>query len=78
MEDWYDNKQLYEMLRSVQQDMANMRKEMAETRTLIRDYNDLRQKVGDTASKINMLMWITPIAVAATGLLLSFLNFIVR
>jgi prefoldin subunit 5 len=75
---WYDNKTLYEMLQEVKEDISGLRREMAETRTMIRDYNDIRKKVEDTSGKINTLMWIAPIAVAATGLLLTFLNFLLK
>lgn len=77
-ENWYNNKELFELIHKLEQDMADLKKEMAETRTLIRDYNNLRGKINDTAGKINTLMWITPVAVAATGLLLTFLNMIWR
>lgn len=48
-DNWYDNKEIYEMLQEVRQDMSALRQEMAATRTLIRDYNSLRQKLEDTA-----------------------------
>lgn len=75
---WYDNKTIYEMLQEVKEDISDLRREMSETRTMIRDYNNLRQKVEDTSGKVNTIMWMTPIAVATTGLLLTFLNFITR
>jgi tetrahydromethanopterin S-methyltransferase subunit B len=77
-ENWYNNKELFELIHKLEQDMADLKKEMAETRTLIRDYNNLRGKINDTAGKINTIMWITPIAVAATGLLLSAIEFFWR
>jgi len=66
-DNWYDNKEIYEMLQEVRQDMSALRQEMAATRTLIRDYNSLRQKLEETAAKVNTLMWLTPIAIAATA-----------
>ncbi len=77
-DNWYDNKEIYEMLQEVRQDMSALRQEMAATRTLIRDYNSLRQKLEETATKVNTLMWLTPVAIAATGLLLTFLNFVLK
>jgi len=77
-DNWYDNKDIYEMLQEVKDDIADLRKEMAETRTMIRDYNTLRQKLEYTAAKVNTLMWLTPIAIAATGLLFTILNFIMK
>ena len=78
MENWYDNKAIYEMMQEVKQDMSALREEMTATRTLIRDYNSLREKAEDTAVKVNTLMWLTPIAIAATGLLFTFLNFVLK
>ena len=77
-DNWYDNKEIYEMLQEVRQDMSALREEMAATRTLIRDYNSLRQKVEDTAGKVNTLMWLTPVAIAATGVLFTVLNFFLK
>ena len=77
-DNWYDNKDIYEMMQQIKQDMAALREEMAATRTMIRDYNSLRQKLEDTAGKVNTLMWLTPIAVAATGVLFTALNFFLK
>ena len=77
-DNWYDNKAIYEMLQEVKADMTDLRKEMAETRTMIRDYNSLRQKLEDTAGKVNTLMWLTPVAIAATGVLFTVLNFFLK
>lgn len=77
-EEWYDNKTIYEMLQQVKEDMADLRKEMAETRTLIRDYNGLRQKVEDTASKLSTLMWLMPVAITGVGLIFTILNYLRR
>jgi tetrahydromethanopterin S-methyltransferase subunit B len=72
---WYDNKTIYEMLQEVKEDISDLRREMSETRTMIRDYNNLRQKVEDTAGKVNFLMWMTPIALSALGVLFAILNY---
>ena len=77
-DNWYDNKDIYEMMQQIKQDMAALREEMAATRTLIRDYNSLRQKLEETATKVNTLMWLTPVAIAATGLLFTALNFFLK
>ena len=77
-DNWYDNKEIYEMMQQIKQDMAALREEMAETPTMIRDYNSLRQKLEDTAGKVNTLMWLTPVAIAATGLLFAALNFLLK
>ncbi|MGF7431106.1 hypothetical protein PQV03_10115 [Thermoanaerobacterium thermosaccharolyticum] len=76
--EWYDNKELYEMFQQLKADMADLSKEMAETRTLIRDYNGLRQKVEDVNSKINTFMWLMPATATGMSLLFTFLNYIRR
>lgn len=78
MDEWYDNKQLYEMLQKLEHEIAALSKEMAETRTMIRDYNDLRAKVEATAGAVRALQWLTPIGIAALGLLFTVLNYIGR
>lgn len=77
-DNWYDNKDIYEMMQQIKQDMAALREEMAATRTLIRDYNSLRQKLEETATKVNTLMWLAPIAIAAAGVLFTVLNFFLK
>ena len=77
-QNWYNDRDIYEMLQEVKAGMTDLRKEMAETRTMIRDYNSLRQKLEETATKVNTLMWLTPVAIAATGLLFTFLNFVLK
>lgn len=76
--EWYDNKQLFEMLQQLKQEMVLLSKEMAETRAIIRNYNGLREKVEDTAGKVNTLMWLMPIAIAGMGLIFTILNYLRR
>lgn len=82
-EDWCDNKQLYEMLQNIKQEMTSLSKEMAETRTLIRDYNGLREKIDDTSKRISkvesvitILKWLIPILITDMGLLFTFLTYV--
>ena len=42
---WYTNKQLFEMLEEFKDDIKILQLDMKETRTLIRDYNGLRKEV---------------------------------
>lgn len=78
MQEWYDNKALLEKIDMLDSKIDSLRIELESTRTMIRDYNSLRQKVEDTASKVNTLMWLTPIAIAATGLIFTALNFVLK
>ena len=76
--EWYDNKALFEMLQDFKEDVQDLRKEMAETRTIIRSYNGLREKVEDAAGKVNTLMWLMPVAIAGMGLFFTILNYLRR
>ena len=76
--EWYDNKELFEMLQQIRLEMLELRKEMAETRAIIRNYNGLREKVEDTAGKVNTLMWLMPVAIAGMGLIFTILNYLRR
>jgi tetrahydromethanopterin S-methyltransferase subunit B len=77
-DNWYDNKALLEKIDMLDSKIDSLRTDLESTRTLIRDYNNLRQKVEDTAGKVNTIMWLMPIAVAVIGLLLTFLNFVIK
>ena len=44
---WYSNKQLFEMMQTLTTKMAELQLEMAQTTILIRDYNGLRQKINE-------------------------------
>ena len=76
--EWYNNKELFEMLQQIRLEMLDLRKEMAETRAIIRNYNGLREKVEDTAGKVNTLMWLMPVAIAGMGLIFTILNYLRR
>ncbi len=51
-EQWYSNKELYEMLTDFKEEMSDLRLEMKETKTLIRDYNGLRESVNNVNERI--------------------------
>lgn len=78
MDNWYDNKELFEKMTVLDNKIDGLQRDLESTRTLIRDYNNLRQKVEETAVKVNTLMWMTPVAIAATGLLFTVLSFILE
>ncbi|WP_213997262.1 hypothetical protein [Tepidanaerobacter syntrophicus] len=75
-QEWYDNKALLEKIDALDSKIDSLRADLESTRTLIRDYNNLRQKVEDTAGKVNTLMWLTPVAIAGMGLIFTFLNYV--
>jgi len=43
---WYTNKDLFELINSVQKDFSDLRSDMKETRHMIRKYNGLREELG--------------------------------
>ena len=52
---WYSNKELFEMVEDLKGDMTDLRLEMKETKTLIRDYNGLRQNINSTNKEVGEL-----------------------
>lgn len=68
---FFSNRELYDLIQETGREMQSLKKEMAETRTLIRDYNQLRQKVEQIDSRINTLMWVVGVAIPAISLLVS-------
>ena len=68
---FFSNRELYDLIQETGREMQSLKKEMAETRTLIRDYNQLRQKVEQIDSRITTLMWVAGVAIPAISLLVS-------
>ena len=54
-QDWYDNKELFEMIEKFTNEVSGLKIEMAQTKTLIRDYNGLRRVVNEVDKKIDTL-----------------------
>lgn len=50
--EWYGNKELFEMLNGFKKEVSDLRLEMRETKTLIRDYNGLRQNINEVNKKV--------------------------
>lgn len=50
--DWYNNKQLYEMIDTFKKEVMELNLEMKETKVLIRDYNGLRENINAVNDKI--------------------------
>lgn len=53
--DWYSNKDLFEMIDGFKNDVSELRVELKETKTLIRDYNDLRKTLSENVIHVNQL-----------------------
>ena len=51
-EQWYSNKDLYEMMVELSKRLESTNAEMTRTQVMIRDYNGLRQKINECESKL--------------------------
>lgn len=51
-EQWYSNKELFELINHVQKDFTKLRAEMSETRRIIMKYNGLYQKIEKINSEL--------------------------
>lgn len=77
-ESFFSNRELYELIQDTAKEMNELKREMAETRAIIRDYNGLRRKIEETDARLNTLMWIIGVSIPAMGLLFTFLNYLGR
>lgn len=77
-EQFFSNRELYDLIQETAREMAELKEEMAETRAVIRDYNGLRRKIIQMEARISTIMWIVGIAIPAVGLLFTFLHYIGR
>ncbi len=77
----YSVKEIAEMFAGMKDDIADLRVEMRETKTLIRDYNGLRKEVGEVralvqtelGSKKNLQWWAMAI-VAVAAVVVAFIR----
>lgn len=76
-DNWYDNKALFEKIVALDSKIDNLRQDLETTKMMIRDYNNLRQKVEETSSQLHTLMWLVPILIAGLGLVFTFINIFV-
>lgn len=49
---WYSNKELFEMMQGVTKEISSLRLELNETKTLIRDYNGLRETANKNTKRV--------------------------
>jgi len=45
LEQWYDNKALFELIQELKEQIASLKIDMQQTQTMIRDYNGLRERI---------------------------------
>ena len=54
-QDWYNNKDLYEMMVNISKRMEVVSSELSKTQVLIRDYNGLREKLNSCEQRVDHL-----------------------
>lgn len=64
-EEFFSNRELYEMIEELKKEMRDLTAEMRETKALIKGYNGLRERVTQTEVKLNTLMWVVGVGVPA-------------
>lgn len=52
---WYSNKELFELINHIKQDFTELRMEMSETRRVIKKYNGLYEKVEGVKQELKEL-----------------------
>ena len=84
-EDWYDNKELYEMMVDLSKGLEKTNTELSKTQVLIRDYNGLRERLDKCEQKIvestgkttgSKDMW--GYIVGGIGLIMALISYAVR
>lgn len=80
-QDWYTGKEIAVMFAEMKEDLTDLRVEMRETKTLIRDYNGLRKEVGEVKSLVNAslgskknLQWWATFAVAIAAVVVAIIK----
>ncbi len=84
-QDWYSNKDLYEMMVDLSKGLEATNAELAKTQTMIRDYNGLRERIDKCEQQISLSagqgkgskeMW--GYVVGGIGLLLALISYATR
>jgi hypothetical protein len=82
LEQWYSNKDLYEMMVDLSKRLEKTNAELSKTQVLIRDYNGLREKLNDIEDRVVAIegqqkgskdMW--GYVIGAIGAILTIINF---
>jgi tetrahydromethanopterin S-methyltransferase subunit G len=82
---WYSNKDLYEMMVELSKRLEKTNAEMEKTQTMIRDYNGLRERLGECEKKVEQVfglrtgskeMW--GYIVGGIGVLIALISFAMR
>lgn len=54
-EEWYNNKQLFELINRLQSDFKDLSSEMRETRVIIKEYNGLRSDLHEVRDDVERM-----------------------
>lgn len=75
-EHFFSNRELYNLIQETAREMAELKKEIAETRAIIRDYNGLRKKIIQIEARVGTIMWVVSIIIPAIGVFIALLNYL--
>lgn len=64
-ENFFSNRELFEMIEELKNDITGVSLEMKETRALIKQYNGLREKIISTETRLNTLLWVVGVGIPA-------------
>lgn len=53
--DWYNNKELYEMIQGLKEDFQDFRSDLKTTREVIKKYNGLRSDLAEVIQKVKSI-----------------------
>jgi len=54
-DEWYNNKDLFEMIRGLTDEIKSVKTEMHETRMIIKEYNGLRKSIGKCEKRLDAM-----------------------
>jgi len=84
-EQWYSNKDLYEMMVALSKGLENTNAELAKTQTMIRDYNGLRERLSACEQRLEQdagtgqgLKEMWGYVVGGIGVLLALISYAAR
>ncbi len=84
-QEWYSNKELYEMQVTLSKKMEALSAELGKTQVMIRDYNSLRERIDKCEQRVDQVYGINRgskdmwgYVVGGIGLLLAFVSYVAR
>lgn len=84
-QDWYTNKELYEMMVDLSKKLEKTNEEMSKTQVMIRDYNGLRERLNDCERRVDQVYGVSKgskdmwgYVIGGVGMLLAILSWVVK